>query len=201
MQNLFNAGGAARRRIAIESAMFCLAAVLVAGSAVMAKARHSATPLVSIDYAATPAPTATTTNAPANIHAFIPQSDAHASAPARPGVRYFGARAVKPVRTVWMTVTAYSPDARSCGEFADGITASNKSIWTNAMKLVAADTSVLPIGTMLSIPGYDAGAIVPVLDRGGAIKGDRLDVLFPSHREALRWGVQRIPVTIWADAD
>lgn len=116
-------------------------------------------------------------------------------------LRWFGGRPVRPARTVWLTVTAYSPDARSCGKFADGITASNKSIWTNGMKLVAADTSILPMGTMLTIPGYDDDQIVPVLDRGGAIKGDRLDVLFPSHDEARRWGVQRLPVTIWEYAE
>ena len=100
-----------------------------------------------------------------------------------------------------MMVTAYSPDAQSCGEFADGITASGYSVKTNGMKLVAADTSMLPFGTMLSIPGYDDGYVVPVLDRGGAIKGDHLDALFPTHEEALQWGVQHLDVTIWEYAD
>ena len=30
---------------------------------------------------------------------------------------------------------------------------------------------------MISVPGCDKGRIVPVLDKGGAIKGARLDVL------------------------
>lgn len=115
--------------------------------------------------------------------------------------RWFNGRKVRPARTLWMTVTAYSPDHRSCGKFADGITASNKSIWTNGMKLVAADTRLLPFGTLLSVPGYDQGRIVPVLDRGGAIKGSRLDVLYPTHAIARTWGVQRLPVTVWEYAD
>jgi 3D (Asp-Asp-Asp) domain-containing protein len=121
---------------------------------------------------------------------------------ANPGlVRFFDGRPVRPVRTLWMTVTAYSPDERSCGIWADGVTASNKTIWTNAMQLVAADTSILPFGTLLSLDEYAGGDIVPVLDRGGAIKGMRLDVLYATHAEAMRFGVKRVPVTVWEYAD
>lgn len=116
-------------------------------------------------------------------------------------VRWFDGRRVVPVRTVWMRVTAYSPDARSCGKFADGKTATMHSVWTNAMRLVAADTRVLPYGSIISVPGYADGEIVPVLDCGGAIKGMRLDVLFPTHSIARRWGVRDIPVTVWAYED
>lgn len=116
-------------------------------------------------------------------------------------IRFFDGRRVRPARTIWMTVTAYSPDHRSCGIWADGVTASNKSVWTNGMKLIAADTRLLPFGTLLSVPGYDGGSIVPVLDRGGAIKGKRLDVLYPTHEIALQWGVQRLPVTVWEYVD
>jgi 3D (Asp-Asp-Asp) domain-containing protein len=69
------------------------------------------------------------------------------------------------------------------------------------MNLVAADSRVLPLGSMVSIPGYDEGRIVPVLDRGGAIKGNRLDVLFSSHDTALRWGSRRLKITVWGPAD
>jgi 3D (Asp-Asp-Asp) domain-containing protein len=100
-----------------------------------------------------------------------------------------------------MTVTAYSPDARSCGKWADGITASLKSVWTNGMRLAAADTRILPFGSIISVPGYAEGDVIPVLDRGGAIKGHRLDLLYPTHEIALQWGVKKIPVTVWEYAD
>lgn len=100
-----------------------------------------------------------------------------------------------------MRVTAYSPDERSCGTQADGITASGYSVETNGGDLVAADARLFRFGSMLSVPGYAGGAIVPVLDRGGVIKGTRLDVLYPTHLEARRWGVQYIYVTEWAYAD
>jgi 3D (Asp-Asp-Asp) domain-containing protein len=116
-------------------------------------------------------------------------------------IRYFNGRPVRPIKRVWMTVTAYSPDERSCGDSADNITASNHHVYTNAHRLVAADTRILPLGSIISIPGYDDGQIVPVLDRGGAIKGMRLDVLYPTHERARKWGVQRLPITIWGYAD
>jgi 3D (Asp-Asp-Asp) domain-containing protein len=116
-------------------------------------------------------------------------------------VRWFNGRPVRPARKLAMLVTAYSPDAASCGESADGITASGYSVWTNGMKLVAADTSILPFGSLISVPGYDDGNIVPVLDRGGAIKGHRLDLLYPTHEQAEQWGAQRLEVTVWEYAD
>lgn len=115
--------------------------------------------------------------------------------------RWFNGRPVRPVRTVMMRVTAYSPDARSCGDSADGITSSLHSVWTNNMNLVAADSKVLPLGSMITVPGYADDSIVPVLDRGGAIKGNRLDVLYPTHEVALQWGVKRLPVVVWEYAD
>jgi 3D (Asp-Asp-Asp) domain-containing protein len=113
----------------------------------------------------------------------------------------FDGRPLRAVKTLRMLTTAYSPDAESCGIWADGITASGYSVWTNGMKLVAADTTLLPFGTIVSIPGYNGGRPVPVLDRGGAIKGYRLDVLYPTHERALQWGAQRLDVTVWEYAD
>jgi len=113
----------------------------------------------------------------------------------------FGGRPLKKVRRIDMSVTAYSPDARSCGKWADGITASGYSVWTNGMKLVAADTDLLPFGTIVTIPGYNDGNPVQVLDRGGKIKGRRLDVLYPTHEVAKRWGRQNLDVTVWTYAD
>ena len=116
-------------------------------------------------------------------------------------IRWFNGRPLRPAHTMMMTVTAYSPDARSCGGSADGITASGYSVYTNGMKLAAADTGRLPFGSLISVPGYDNGHVVPVLDRGGAIKGNRLDVLFPTHEQARQFGVKKVQVTVWDYAD
>ena len=113
---------------------------------------------------------------------------------------YTGQR-LRPGYTLRMRVTAYSPDARSCGIHADGMTASGLGVTTNGMHLVAADTDLLPFGTHISIPGYADGQPVPVLDRGGAIRGRRIDLLMPTHQAARDWGVQDIEVVVWEAAD
>lgn len=116
-------------------------------------------------------------------------------------LKSFDGRPLRKAGTMTMKVTAYSPDERSCGKWADGITASGYSVFTNGMRLVAADTDVLPFGTVISVPGYNDGEPVQVLDVGGAIKGPRLDVLYATHERAREWGVQELEVTIWEYAD
>ena len=87
------------------------------------------------------------------------------------------------------TVTAYCPCEKCCGKWADGITASGHKI--QAKDLIVAAPPGMPFGTVLEIPGYGR---CRVQDRGGAIKGNRLDVLFATHQEALNWGVQELMV-------
>jgi len=72
-----------------------------------------------------------------------------------------------------------------------GITASG----TRAQRgTVAADTRFYPFGTIVRVPGYGWGRVE---DRGGDIKGQKLDLFFDSHGEALEWGRQRLPVEVW----
>jgi 3D (Asp-Asp-Asp) domain-containing protein len=174
---------------------------LTAWSAVLVKESQVRTPLVQAEHkkSVTKAPMIEPISE-AQAEQFF---DAYAAAePVADGtVRWFDGRKVRPVRTIWMRVTAYSPDARSCGKWADGQTATMHSVWTNAMRLVAADTRVLPYRSLITVPGYADSEIVPVLDCGGAIKGNRLDVLFPTHKIARRWGVRDLPITVWAYED
>ena len=110
---------------------------------------------------------------------------------AAPQMGYAG---VDPARTQSIytaDVSAYCPCSLCCGIYADGITASGHAIQPGD-RFVAAPPE-LPFGTMLDIPGY---GLVPVLDRGGAIKGNKLDVYHDSHEAALRWGRQNLLVTI-----
>jgi len=99
-------------------------------------------------------------------------------------------------RIVTMEVTAYCPCTKCCGPKAAGLTASGKPISYNGGAFVAADTKKYKFGTKFVIPGYGDGDPVEVIDRGGAIKGDRIDVFFPTHAEALRWGRQKVAVMV-----
>jgi len=83
-------------------------------------------------------------------------------------------------------ITAYCGCAKCCGK-TDGITASGTHV--TAGRTIAAPPEI-PFGTKLMINGH----IYTVEDRGGAIKGKRIDIYFESHEEAERFGVQYIEV-------
>jgi len=99
-------------------------------------------------------------------------------------------------RLMKMEVTAYCACTKCCGPKARGITASGKPVSFNGGKFVAADTRLLKFHTKLVIPGYANSQPVPVIDRGGAIKGNKLDVYFPTHQEARQWGRRKIDVLV-----
>ncbi len=104
-----------------------------------------------------------------------------------------------------MEVTAYCPCRICCGQWAD-LPMSLRRIGGGKVPLgllihrnvgFVAGPGSMPIGTALSIPGYHGGQPVRVLDRGRLITSGRLDVFLPTHAQALKWGVQRLPVTIY----
>ncbi len=181
--------------------------VLVMGSAVMTKRTAALPALAGIERTAAPSRQAEPVARPAAEAAPDPvevvrvEEITEDSPEWDLATRWFDGRPVRPARVVLMRVTAYSPDHRSCGAFADGQTATLHSVWTNGMRLVAADPKVLPYGSLLTVPGYADDEIVPVLDCGGAIKGARLDVLYPTHEIALDWGVRDLRVVVWEYAD
>lgn len=96
--------------------------------------------------------------------------------------------------TVRMRVTAYCPCSKCCRPYADGMTACGHVIQPGDT-FVAADKRYA-FGTEMIVPGYDSGRTVNVLDRGGAIQGNCVDVFFPSHQEALKWGVKHLDVKV-----
>lgn len=100
-------------------------------------------------------------------------------------------RPTLPLVKVGMEVTAYCGCETCCGKYSDGITASGHKI-QHKDKFIAAPRT-FEFGTKIYIPGYGTAKVE---DRGGAIQGSRLDVYFPSHREALQWGRQNLTVTI-----
>lgn len=89
------------------------------------------------------------------------------------------------------TVTAYCPCEKCCGAYANGYTASGKKATQGVT--IAADPDVLPMGTEIELDGHT----YTVQDTGGAITGNRLDLYFDSHEDALQWGV-REKIVRWA---
>lgn len=83
-------------------------------------------------------------------------------------------------------ITAYCGCAKCCGK-TDGITASGTHV--TAGRTIAAPPDI-PFGTQIIINGHT----YTVEDRGGAIKGKRIDIYFETHEEALAFGVQNVEI-------
>lgn len=93
-------------------------------------------------------------------------------------------------QTLRMEATAYTPNCAGCsGVTATGINVKNDK----EQKIIAVDPSVIPLGSRVWVEGYGE-AIAG--DTGGAIKGNRIDVLFKSKSAATQWGRRTVTVKI-----
>ncbi|MEW6771407.1 MAG: ubiquitin-like domain-containing protein [Bacillota bacterium] len=59
--------------------------------------------------------------------------------------------------------------------------------------IAAVDPGVIPFGTRLYVEGYGHALAA---DKGSAIKGNRIDLFFPTRAEALAWGVRYVKVYV-----
>jgi 3D (Asp-Asp-Asp) domain-containing protein len=106
-------------------------------------------------------------------------------APAAAPARMLAARPAAPPPPVPGTLTVVAT-----AYVIHGLTATGTP---TAHGTIAVDPAVVPLGTALTIPGYgDAVAS----DTGGAIRGNRIDVWFPTVEEARLWGTRTVTITI-----
>ncbi|WP_232219170.1 peptidoglycan-binding protein [Anaerovibrio sp. RM50] len=87
-------------------------------------------------------------------------------------------------RAVFVHATAYSPEETS------GVTASGTAVRKG---VIAADLSVIPMGTRVYIPGYGEAVVE---DCGGSIVGNIIDIGFDTYVEAIAFGRQDIEIYI-----
>lgn len=91
--------------------------------------------------------------------------------------------------TMLVEATAYCSCVKCCGK-SDGITASG--VKAKANHTIAVDKRIIPLGTVVLINGKQYVAE----DTGSAIKGNRIDICFDSHEQALKWGRQQIEIEV-----
>jgi peptidoglycan DL-endopeptidase CwlO len=59
--------------------------------------------------------------------------------------------------------------------------------------VIAVDPSVIPLGTRMFVPGYGEGVAA---DTGSAVKGNIIDLWFPTRKQALQWGRRTVTITL-----
>ena len=129
---------------------------------------------------------ANTLEAAATEAAAKPETSAAAKsipAPSSPAGKIVGDSAA-PVASQSFTATAYALRGR---------TASGATVRRG---LIAADHRVLPLGTRVRL---EAGAYTGeylVADKGGAIRGRKIDIWVPSNGEAMRFGRRPVKLTV-----
>lgn len=85
-----------------------------------------------------------------------------------------------------------------CSEGCSGRTASGynvkNTIYYNGMRVIATDTSVIPMYSIVEIEGFSEKFIA--LDTGGGINGKEIDILFKSTNEAIKFGRRDLKINI-----
>lgn len=90
-------------------------------------------------------------------------------------------------------VSWYGADCKGCsGQTSSGVWV-NKSIYHDGYGVAAADWTVIPPYSIIEVEGY--GQYI-VLDKGGAIKGKRLDLLTTSETKSKEYGRQHLNVKV-----
>jgi 3D (Asp-Asp-Asp) domain-containing protein len=84
-------------------------------------------------------------------------------------------------RTITVSSTGYSLPGRTATGMPTG--------WG----VVAVDPSVIPLGTRLTIPGYGEGVAA---DTGSAVRGNAVDLWFPTLAQANAWGRRTVTITL-----
>jgi len=97
------------------------------------------------------------------------------------------------VRVLDMKATAYCP----CNKCNYPYSGQPSAIGLPLQKgIVAVDPDVIKLGTRIYVEGYGEAIAA---DTGNAIKGNRIDVCFSTHQEALNWGIRTVKVYILPD--
>ncbi|WP_409071348.1 MULTISPECIES: 3D domain-containing protein [Geobacillus] len=105
--------------------------------------------------------------------------------------------------SVEVVATGYTAGIESTGKTPDhpeyGITYSGVRVKRDLYSTIAADLSIFPIGTILFIPGYGFGVVA---DKGGAIKGHRIDLYYETVEDVYKyWGKKKVNVYIVQKGD
>lgn len=93
-------------------------------------------------------------------------------------------------KEIYVSATAYTASCQGCS----GVTSTGVDLKSNPnAKIIAVDPSVIPMGSQVYVEGY---GYATAADKGGAIKGNKIDVFFSSKNDAYRWGVKKVKIRV-----
>lgn len=94
------------------------------------------------------------------------------------------------VKTLTLEATAYYPGPEDTWPYATGTTASGLKA---GYGVVAVDTRLIPLKTPVYVEGY---GFAIAADKGGAIKGSKIDLCYDTYEEAVQFGRKKVKVYI-----
>ena len=89
-------------------------------------------------------------------------------------------------------LTAYCGCELCCGAWSDEKSTTASGTHAAEGRTVAVDTDIIPLGSIVEIDGHEYVAE----DTGAAIQGERIDIYFTSHNDAVEFGRQSGQVKI-----
>jgi 3D (Asp-Asp-Asp) domain-containing protein len=94
------------------------------------------------------------------------------------------------VKEFTVNASAYTMNCTKCS----GITATGINLKKNPnQKVISVDPKVIPLGTKVYVEGYGYAIAA---DTGGAMRGNKIDVFFPTQKQALNWGRKTVKIQI-----
>ncbi len=130
----------------------------------------------------------------------VPQAPAPEAKPEPAPQPQNGKPSLEGKRSIVMNASAYDLSFESCGKRPGdkyyGITASGTKAKPGT---VAVDPKVIPLGTKLyveSMDGTGSYGVATAEDKGGAIKGNRIDLFYANRSDALQFGRRQVKVYI-----
>ncbi|QFF97623.1 LysM peptidoglycan-binding domain-containing protein [Psychrobacillus glaciei] len=93
-------------------------------------------------------------------------------------------------KEITVSSTAYTASCVGCS----GVTSTGIDLHANPnKKVISVDPTVIPLGSKVWVEGYGE-AIAG--DTGGSIKGNKIDIFFPTKESALNWGRKTVKVKV-----
>ncbi|WML50430.1 3D domain-containing protein [Neobacillus sp. PS3-34] len=94
------------------------------------------------------------------------------------------------VKEFKVQASAYTMNCKSCS----GITATGINLKKNPnQKVISVDPKFIKLGTKVYVEGYGYAIAA---DKGSAIKGNVIDIFFPSQKQAINWGRKTVTIKI-----